>query len=626
LMIERVEVLKGPQGTLYGKNTIGGAISLTTKTPELTQWQGQLRYEPGFYEDSSDTFHSQSLYISGPIVDDKLAVAAIIAARESDGYQDVLDEEPPGGNLRRDVRGGDEDSESGKIKVQWLPTDSLELTLSANKSDIDSTGDVFKANDGGDSTRRPFLINPLLPNRPIVNDPRVSVSNNPDQFSRVAVTTYYGSIKWTNDLATLRWIGGREKAEFGSENDYDGTGYDIAVNDNVEKARQQSHEIRLEISSDKWDLLLGAYYNTEDVRRKEALEIGQDSLIAPLNLGQRLVADFDSKFSVESRAIFGQFSWQLSDDIDVTLGLRNSVDSKEADVTSVNNFVLPKIALTGVLEEYSINLDDEWESTDTLLSVSWQAFEDGMVYATYSTGYKSGGFQWIAMTEDNAREIIEPEYVDNYEVGAKSTWLDRRLRANLAVFRMDYRDLQVLTYNSDGLIPVSVSENAAESRINGVELDAVGLLSSRWMLTFSFAYLDAVYEDYIQEPGDPSTQRSGNQMPRAPSSTASLGVVYTTDVASGVLNAGLRVSWKDSFYWEPDNNNPKRGHEEPELTLLEANIGYEVGNVSLNLWGKNLTNEVYRTLIVDAGVDVQYFDFFAPPRSIGLQLQYNWQP
>lgn len=624
LMVERVEVLKGPQGTLYGKNTIGGAISLTTKMPDLTDWSAKLRYEPGYYDDTANFFHRESLFVSGPLVEDRLAVAAVVAGGESDGYQDVLDQEPPAGEVRRDVRGGDSSSESGKLKVVWMPADALEITASANKSDVDSTGDVFKPNDGGDSSTRPFLINPLLPNRPLISDPRTAVSNNPRQFSKVAVTTYYSSIKWTTDFATLRWIGGRETAEYSSASDYDGTGYDIAVNDNAEKASQESHEIRIEMGGERWDLLVGGYVNSEDIRRKEALEIGQDSIIAPLNLGQRLVVDFDSRFSVRSRALFGQFGYEVTDYIDLTLGLRNSVDEKEAKVSSVNDFLLPKVALTGVLEEYSLDLDDEWDSTDSLLSVSWKAFDAGMFYLTYSTGYKSGGFQWIAMTEEDAAEVLEPEYVDNYEVGMKSTWLDKRLRANVALFRMDYRDLQVLTYNSDGLIPVSVSENAAESRIEGLELDAVALLSSSWMMNLSYSYLDAVYEDYIQEPGDPSTQRSGNSMPRAPKSTASVGVVYTSDIARGVLNAGVRLSWKDSFFWEPNNNRPKRGQEEPELILLEANIGYEKGGFSLNLWGKNLTNEVYRTLIVDAGEDVQYFDFFAPPRSLGLQLQYQW--
>jgi len=626
LMVERVEVLKGPQGTLYGKNTVGGAISITTREPDLEAWSGQFRYEPGFSGDGDDKFNNAFISISGPILPGKIGIAAVVSRRDSDGYQTILDDDPPTGVERQGLRGGSEDTLAGKLKLGWYITEALDLTLGINVSKSDSVANAFSLNDGGNPNAQIILINPLLPRPQLVDDPRVAISDYDAQVPYLNITTAMSRLRWQSDSITLQWIAGWEDAESLVDQDFDASGYDILTNITLEQAKQQSHELRFEYSQANWNMLLGGYYSSEQIDRKELRILGTDSIFSPLNGGQPSRLDFTSDFDVQSLAVFGQFNWAITDSLDLTLGLRQSKDEKQSRLISVNDLtVTAQALLQGTVEEYDVSLEDEWGSLDTLLSLSWNVLDDTMLYATLSSGYKSGGFQFLALTEDNARQILEPEFVDNYEFGVKSTLFDNRLRSNIAIFQMDYTNLQVLTFDSTNLIPVTVSENAAESRIKGVELELEAALSANWLMTVGYSYLDTEYDDYLQDPNDPSTQRAGNEMPNAPKNTATVGLNYSVDIGDGELMAGLRVSWKDSFFWEPDNNRPRRDQKEPELTKVDANIGYRHGAYYINLWGTNLTNKVYRSFNIDFGEDTINFDVFAPPRMVGLQLQYTWQ-
>jgi len=612
LNVERIEVLKGPQGTLYGRNTIGGALSVITADPDDERWSGRAFVEGGSSMTPGDAFGKVAAHASGPIVAETLATSVSLSYADREGFTRIVG---PG------RRGGADDSLTVKTKTKWQAADRLSFVLNATAANVHAGAVTFVLNDLGDPTTPVSLKSPLAPEARFSDDPYETFSNL-DTFLRrdaygVALTS-----DWHGERIDLTGITAFQTADLRELGD-EGSALDILRFPVSEEQKQFSQELRADTRFGSFSLMAGFYYGIEWIDRKDVIVFGRDSILAAANLFRPVNYAIRKDIEAIGYAGFGQLQWDLTQKLHLTGGLRLSRDEKDALSDARND--APQ--LEAVAESYHFRAGKGWTSVDPLVSVSFDVFDDAMAYATWASGFKAGAFQWLALSEKTARQIVDPERVDNYEIGLKSTWLDRRLKSNLSLFWMDYRDLQEFRVVQESIIPTTVQANAAQSTIRGIELESSALIGERTDLELTYAFLDAVYDEFIFDPGKPkSTDFSGNHLPRSPKHSFSVALNHTQSLPFADLRGRVSYSWRDSFFWEADNNHPARAEEEGALGLVDVSIAFTRGPWSLSVWGKNLTNQAYRVHVLDYGIDLvsgrpsAVGDIFAPPRTLGIRL------
>ncbi|MET0547321.1 MAG: TonB-dependent receptor, partial [Caulobacterales bacterium] len=246
------------------------------------------------------------------------------------------------------------------------------------------------------------------------------------------------------------------------------------------------------------------------------------------------------------------------------------------------------------------------------------------VYASYSTGFKSGGFQYVPFSKAQADTLFDPEDIKAYEVGLKSEWLDRRVRFNAAAFRYDYKDLQVSRIVLVGAAPISVITNAAASKITGLDLE-LNAKATDWLeLNLGYGYLNAKYKNYIFN----ATQDfSDTRMVRAPKHTINAGAEIHFPVADGNVLLGADYSYLSKFFHEPGEGNVIYGPGVPLTVekgygLLNLRASYERGPLRFTVYGTNVTDENYRRTVNALGSSI--VGFAGQPRIVGVKLGFTY--
>lgn len=361
-------------------------------------------------------------------------------------------------------------------------------------------------------------------------------------------------------------------------------------------------------------MLLGAFYSKEDVNRTETLDFGPASILSFLAAPAPLRWDFDVNLKAKSYALFGQLQWEPVEKLSLTLGGRYSWDEKAVAFDT-------KTTAPIVISNYSTALSRKWHSFDPSVSLSYKFADDVMGYVSYTSGFKSGAFQFIAVSPAIAQQVAEPESVDSFEAGMRTTLLDRHLRLNAAVFSMDYKNLQQLR-----LIPIGggVSRiligNAGSSRIRGIEMEGRAVFDSNWSLDFSYGYLDAKFKDYVFNA---VLDFSGNRMQRAPQHTLSLGLNFEAQTGLGDLATRIGYAYRSSIFFEADNNLIDPQSSEGALGLWDASINLKNGNWTFGIWGRNLTDERYRRQVLNSTGNAQR-GIWAEPRTFGARVSYDF--
>ena len=360
--------------------------------------------------------------------------------------------------------------------------------------------------------------------------------------------------------------------------------------------------------------MLGLYYYSENVSRTETIEFGPASLLSALVYPAPLVWDFGVNVDAKSYAMFGQIQWKILENLSLTLGARYSWDDKKVTFDT-------KTTVPFVISDFSTSLSRNWNSFDPTVTLSYNFTDDVMGYASYTSGFKSGAFQFIAVSPAMAQQVADPESVDSYEVGMRTTLLDRHLRLNVAVFDMNYQNLQQLrVVPIGGGVSRIIITNAADSSIRGFELEGRAVFDSKWSLDFSYGYLDAKFKNYVFNA---SLDFSGNRMQRAPKHTLSLGLNFETETGIGDLVTRLAYSYRSSIYFEADNNIVDPDSSEGGLGLLDASINLTKGNWTVGMWGRNLTDERYRRQVLNSTGNAQR-GIWAETRTVGARLGYNF--
>lgn len=608
--IERIEVLKGPQGTLYGRNTIGGAVNVITKAP-TEEFEAKVRLGAGNY----DARKAQAT-VSGPVFGDSVLGRLSVSSNRRDGYV-------KNNTTGQDLMGDDTFSVRGKLA--YFPTDALKLTLSGEYNNNERPGTQGEPGTGIFAAR-PGLTLARTDNR------YSDFYNHNSEFDR-EVRQLMARIDYEAESLSFVSLTSWRGSSLDELRDLDSTRFDTIVQDTKEKSEAFSQEFRISSNpSDggRLDWVAGLYYYKEDTDRLDRFPFGPDSAIsaiaAAVDAGfpaapvfvpgvETLNEDFFDDVDTTSIAAFGQFTYSLTDSLNVTVGLRYTKDEKEADIRGVTS----RVGLPPIFADFEVKNEEEWDSWDPKVTFDYKIAEDVMLYLTYSQGFKSGGFQFAVFNPVSAQQVFDPEEVEVYEIGVKSTLLDRRLQLNANVFYYDYSDLQLPRVV---LLPDSsfanIITNAGQSSIKGLELDLQMLVTENLMVDFGYSYLDAEYDEYEFVGG---LDFSGNRMIRSPENTANLGVTYSVPIGAGELSVRADWTWTDEFFFEADEGATPFTSQDA-FSLVDAFITYEIDNWSVRLWGKNLGDKEYRNSALNFGGNV--IEFMAPPTTWGVEVTWEY--
>lgn len=565
--VERVEVLRGPQGVLFGRNSAGGTLNIISKLPtkDLT---GTLGVTLGNYgkQNLSGT-------ISGSLSEGARARLTVVKNDRRGIYRDAV----------TGRRYQNQDNLAGRMTLAIDASDRLEIILRADASRDRETGYPAIRDSYPASLVAAGAIKPARPGEIALDTvPRYDV----DAWGLSSTMRYDAGPIMVKAITAFR------SSDVTQVLDVDATSIFLRNIVFAEKSKTFTQEVQL-LSNDDGPLswVMGAFYlNERGTDQIQILEPGRALAIPETN-------------TTNAFAIFGQASYDLTNRLRLTSGLRYSYESKDfayrilSDGSQVDNGT-PTAS---------------WSAWTPKIGVDYDLSQDVLAYASASRGFKSGGFQL-----GDGKPFL-PEYLWSYEVGIKSTLLDRRLRANLSAFFYDYTNLQVVQYING----VASTTNAGKATIKGIEAEFMAKPTNRLSLTSTIAWLDARYDVYF----DQQTSLKGNRLPNAPKWAATLGAEYRAPLGSGgSLTFRSDVAWRARAFFKP-NNDPR--YASTRTTLLNGRISWEPGDGhwEVALYGRNLTNNRYATYKA-VGTDstgVSNPDLpltvYGEPRQYGLQLR-----
>ncbi len=596
LDVERVEVLRGPQGTLYGRNVAGGAINVISKKPGSEA--------EGYVEGTYGRFDRTEIRgaIGGPIAG-KTQARLAVGYDARDGY--ITNATTGSDNLR------EYDNLTARGHLLFDLSYNTQLLLSA---------DYFNGNEVGPASREAIVTTvPVLaggiPGIPL-NTPSPSIRTTELPVDGDNEREFYGAsarLDIETAIGTFTSITAFRTSDYNIFEDVSSYGLPILGQD--ESADQWTQELRLTSTGSLLEWTAGAYFLAEDIDRVDITQVSGPVPGETLFLDR---AEYSQHAETSSYAVFGQATYPVFDRLDITLGARYTVDEKDfaMDASGVSTFfrVLPE-------GPFSVDTDESFNEFTGKLSAAYRFSQDDLAYLSFSQGYKSGGFNGVSTTFDDAIVPFEPETADTFEIGLRSEWLDNRLRLNLAVFYTDYQDLQVFQIRDVGSLIIS---NAASAEIRGFEVESILSPFDGLNLGFTYAYLDTEYKEFISADG--SEDLSGNNLTRSPENSFSLSTEYIMALgAAGELRFRADYSYRDKLYIQPENR-PLDTID--SYALLNARITYETNsNVSVSLFGKNLTDEEYMVHTFDADTILRNnigSAVYADPRTWGITVGYKY--
>lgn len=609
--IERVEVIRGPQGVLLGRNVVGGAISIYTARPR-EEFGGSASFSYGNYNETLAKGH-----VTGKIAEG-LSGRLAVQLRNRDGFNyDVLH--------RRDLDNVDSTQARGSLLYKQPDGDFLAL-LTVDYTEDKSNGfhsvgiDGPAAGAGPWSTARAAIGalrgKPLSIRESLPEYPRFKGDNfdSPIGLTREAYGVSLRLEKGIGDVATFTSVTGYRdgKADslysqtgIGPNNGFGVISPTLFTSDvgETEDIRQFSQEVRIVSKpvESGFDWIVGAYYQRDKVKKNDVI-IAKIPLISQVTLSGE--SRWNNRATNESYAFFGQLGYRFTDQFRIVAGVRYSHDKKGGSVTgrsieggdqfNPNDLVAvtPLAATFREGDSYTQAYGDSWSEFTPQVTAEFQANDDMLFYATYATGYKGGGFEDDPANAAAARTSYDPETVDNYEIGAKIDLFDRRIRLNAAAFSMRYKNLQVTQTDAGCLC--NITDNAADAKIKGLEFEATVAVTRGLTLFGGVTYLDTKYIDFIDSVG---RNNSGKFLQRTPDYQFNVGGDFTTDLGAWdkALTLHVNYSRQGKLFWAPDNNQTEGayGQLDARISLTPDN-----GRVSVSVWGKNLSNTLYRTNII----------------------------
>lgn len=619
--LAQVEVLRGPQGTLYGRNTNGGAINITTKRPtQAFAADASLEYA---------TFNAVTVEaaVGGPIIADKLAFRAAAQVVKDDGY------------VHNRTTGNDvnaADHWAGRLSLLYTPTDDFELLAQVNRyvnrgdaiapqhralfpATAAATGPdglcVASAYASGACTDLMGYADTDDNTRAI--DANLEGKDKVDLFGASAQATW--SFNGLQLVSVTAW-------QWAHRNDVENTdGSPLQMLEINYRSRQQQFTQELRLQSDtpsaRLNWVLGGYFmdeTVEDNTRQDTLRDFRPFFIAPDNPTGISPADSVAVFGwpytqkTKGYAVFGQADYRITDKLTGTVGLRWSADDKHMNYQSQIE--------DGLIVLLTSDQSKTFSAFSGRLGLRYEVTPDANVYATYNRGYKSGGFFGGLATTPEEVEPYDNETLDAYEVGAKSEFLDHRVRLNVSGFYYDYKNQQVFAQALRNGLTVLVLDNAANSKVYGGEAEITARPIQPLTLTAGVSLLHAEYGEYFSEGQD----FTGNRLPQSPKVTFNAAATYVAPLPSGasiVANADANYSSKVYF----DNSNAQRLSQD-SVWIAGAQVSWRSPDqkIEAGAFARNLFDKTYVVSI--SNIDSLGEDLLSMnrPRSLGVFLRYHY--
>ncbi|MEQ1817986.1 MAG: TonB-dependent receptor [Terricaulis sp.] len=600
LDVNRVEVLRGPQGTLYGRNASGGALNVYTNRPVFENG-GHVTVRAG----SFDMYGAEGVYNAA--LGDNSAVRFAAQYTTNDGYAEYA---PTGQGLEGGTQWG--------ARAQYLTEmGNWSFLAGVDYSDEDMDGHArIPVTTASTNPAFTGIVNGLrtgLDNRQSFSSPdnyqtrtnygvTFRAEHEGQNFDFVSLTSYRNNdYAWRDNLGGLPF-----------------PGFPLAVDDRAEEASDQiSQEFRLvSPGSSTIDWVAGVYLFQENVDRSERFVVQAALPIAPASFGGDVT--FLQDATNTSYAVFGQMTVPFADIWEFTAGARWSHDEREIHQVAVDNDTLgplpPGIPLGPTGTPYNVNADETFEEPTWRLALSVEPVDHARFYISYDRGYKAGSFVSGAQNALQATTPIRSEILDNYAIGMKTTWMDGRLRFNAEGFLLDYSDLQVYE-----LLGLNLATSNADAQSSGIEVEAAFAVNENITIGGSYTRLQALYtSNAVSTVG--TLPYDGNTLPRSPEHQFNAFIDGEWDLWGGEFSSRINYQWQDEFYFDPSNN--------PEVLedgrgLLGAFASWESpGGFTVSVYGKNLTDEDYRLHVIkNVGIG---FSVFGPPQEFGISLSQRF--
>jgi len=609
--IDRIEVLRGPQGTLYGRNSVGGSVNVITNHPTDTL-DGHVDALFGNY--GAQTYRA---WANAPLYDngDQQVLARIAVVRaEHDPYQ-------------KNLFNGQGAPHNGDAQDFWLARGELYFKLSDKANLLLIGSNSWNGDPVATKTQWWEAPGRFVGAQPFLTDPREVRKNSPEMYGN---NNYYASATFNYDLgfATFTSVTGFAASKWKESSDADGSELTIALNPLwTLRQFQESEEVRLASnpSSQPLSWIVGGFVFREKAHQ-DFLFI-DTGLNDPAALFDAFVFRNGGDFRTLSWAPFGQVDYDLAKTslavpLTLTLGLRYTRDTKKG--ADFLDFALP---LVGLDFPQAKTFDRSWTQTTGKIGLAYRPSEELMLYANASKGYLSGGG-----LVGNFPGIYQPEKVNAYEAGFKSTWLERRLQLNGAIYREDIKDMQVFVQDITG----SRIDNAGRAHINGLELEAVATPLDGLSLNASATFTDAKYDQYVTinnrfsgpAPGcDPVTRLcnfAGHRLVQTPRYTYDLGAQYVWEASFGQVTPRIDVFHSGDLFFLSANSPLER---QKPYTLVDANVTWRSPDkrFTVEIFGRNLgdetviSNDGLQSNTIGEGFAPDNFSYF-PPRTYGVRF------
>ena len=634
--LERAEVLRGPQGTLFGKNTIGGAINLVTRKPH-GGFEGEVSLGAGDFGRLEGDAR-----LNLPFSDRSWGSLAV-TSRSSDGVTESL-------FTGEDYF--DDNRDAGRLALRFLPADQVSIDFSADATrereratdvtllGVDETIPIL--NFYNTATRAAGL--PSYDEQWITGNLRQSFSSEPN-FSNGDVAGTALNVAWTRGDLEVRSITAYREVEYDVSNDLDGSPIRFAFRPNLKEQDQFSQELQVlgTTAGDRLDWVLGGLYFDESSHERaaggallgglfEALEAAPGPIYAPPGFPNFLCDPgppppdlpcfggagnpFNFGFFVDTEvvnlsdltttswALFTEGNWAATDRLKLTAGVRYTEEEKDYQLVDLPTTFNPL--------GFSRFNEDKWDAVTPRFAAAFQARPNVLLYGSVAKGFKSGGFNGLRGGSTSTLLIAyDPEELWAFEVGLKSDAYNNRLRFNAAVFFNDYTDLQLTASLIDSNnMPATVIENAGEAEVAGFELEMVARPADSFELSVGVGHTDAEYTSI--NPGVQAITLD-DTIPKTPEWSVVVSPSYTWRQADGgSLNLRADYSYKSKYYNDVANNEEAA---QDGFGLVNARASYLLpsGTWELSLWGKNLTDE-------------EYLEHALVPEAFGPQIGISGRP
>ncbi|WP_289032197.1 TonB-dependent receptor [uncultured Paraglaciecola sp.] len=635
LDVERVEVLRGPQGSLYGKNTIGGAIKYVTK-----EMSGDTAFN---MSGTIGSYAQRDIKVTGqiPVIEDKLYVGLGYANLNRDGFGKYLESDLP----NQDLENYNKDLWAARLNIEFHATDDLFFRVRWDKTE-----------DTSNSKGGYRLLPSRLTDAPVPNSVFDSYTSLPT-YNSVELDGYSWLAQYdVSEALQVKYIGSHRESYSATNIDFDSTALDIFDVPAEYDDSNDTHEVNISYGVDGVSFVAGVYfYDGESCGNFDAILgfLGRAAFATP-----GLTREVSGCNNSESQAVYGQSSFDVSDKLSMSVGLRYTKEEKSAYVNNglifdnvypysnwIPGYVRPEGDIVPQVLGTDSNNDgvldapakDDWSRLTPSVSVEYQYAKNIMFYASYAQGFKSGTFNPRATINEPS---VDPEVVDSFEVGMKSDWNDN-LRANITLFALDHKDRQYIS-----VLPVSSPEdlqqilgNVGSSTGQGVEAEFTYAATAELTFDIALGYIDAEFSEVIQETVDgPVDISDAFAIANTPEYTANFATnyVWSSDIGDLVLSA--------NYYYRDDYTITETANS------LITQDGYGLLNMSVSwtsvegdwyggIHAKNLTDEEYVVggyqfvtensddptgYTAGTGGDNTLIGYYGDPLTVSLTLGYRF--